>query len=200
MTLKPLPKFNTIPLDNIPSASALLYYNGNKMTEWYGNVRYKHPYKPASFHAELYVGDGLSLKVGKFKTISDVTKEFKSTRRIDVIVYSMPEAVRARIRHNALLDATDPKVGVSLPNYGFTDFLRYEPWLQWLPKSKNEICSENVDKMMAKEGVIVAEHGGKIEAAPWMLFEYALAHYDTCAVYTLWEGEDFKKAYPSGQE
>lgn len=193
MKPQPLPNYQKIEINDILPASTLLFYGGNKATEFYGNHRYHHQYTPPAFHAAFYLETGLQLSVGKFKVIKIVEEEFRSTRRVDVIMYpTIPEDVRKKVLHDAYLDADDPKLGLNLPTYGFFDFLRFEPLLQWLPKSKHDICSENVYKRFLAEGVTVANKPSKTEVAPWMLLEYALANPSRCQIRTLWIGKDFK--------
>ena len=64
--------------------------------------------------------------------------------------------------------------------------------MRWLPKSKNDICSEDVFKRFEKFGVTVANRPDNVEVAPWMLYEWALANPEQCKIRTVWIGEDFK--------
>lgn len=192
MTIQPLPKFEPIELDHIPSASALLFYGGNKITEWYANHRYKHPYKPGAFHAAIYLEHGLTLNVGAYKVIHELSKEFLTTRRVDVIVYKdLTDTQRSFVRRQAYLDADDPKL-FKFPTYGVFDFLRFEPLVRkFVPASKRkDICSENVAKHFSGTGCAVSEYE-PARTAPWHLLEYALAHPGRCDVRTVWVGEKF---------
>lgn len=188
-----LPEYDFIKLEAVPPASTLLFYGGNKWTEFYGRKRYKHPYDPPAFHATFYIENGLMLNVGKFKTLTAVEREYASTRRVDAIIYrTIPDNVRKELMKDAYLGADDPKFGLNLPTYGWTDFLRFEPLLQWLPKNKHDICSEDVYKRFARYGIETATKPQKVEVAPWMLYEFALAHPELCDIKTVWRGLDFK--------
>jgi hypothetical protein len=185
----PLPKYPTIRIDEIPCASALLFYGGNRLTELVGNRLYKHPYRPPAFHAAFYIQDGIFLNVGKFKTLERVEIELRSTRRADVIIYNRltPSSVK-KLCADALLDTSHPRVGLNLPDYAMTDYLRFG--LRFLKPSKKDFCSENVVELFAQEGVIVADRKA-VDTAPWDLQEYAEAHPQECEIRTLWVGPDF---------
>jgi hypothetical protein len=190
MTKQPLPKFEPIELADIPAASTLVFYGGNKLTEWVGGKIYKHPYTPPAFHAAFYMIDGLVLNVGKFRTVEELAKERRAKRRIDVIIYKkMPNIVRQRLVRYAALDTSKPKVGICFPDYGFTDFLRFG--LRFLKPSKKDFCSENVVEVFAHQKVKVSDLK-PVDTAPWDLFEYALAHPDECEVRTYWTGPEFR--------
>lgn len=191
MKYKSLPKFDQIKIEDIPTASTLLFYGGTKITEFFGNTIYKHPYKPASFHAAFYVEDGLFLNVGKFKIIQEIKKEFRSTRRIDVISYPfITKEQRIELSNAAYLDTSKPKVGLSLPDYDWMAFLRFG--FKFLKQSKkNDFCSENVCQLFGAQGIKVSDRID-YQTAPWHLFEYAVAHPDQCSVRSAWVGKDFK--------
>lgn len=190
--LQPLPTFIPITLENIPTASILVFYGGTKLTELAGNRLYGHPYNPAAFHAAFYIENGLFLNVGAFKTIQALKNEFRSTRRIDVIVdkYLLPQE-RKQLCYTAALDATEPKVGLNLPNYSATDFLRFA--FRFLKPSKKQFCSENVVELFETVGRKVSDLKA-VDTAPWDLLEYAMGKPDF-QIYTLHEGIDFKKKY-----
>lgn len=193
MKLQPLPEFPSITLRDIAPASTLLFYGGNKITSWYANKRYNHPYKPGAFHAALYLKDGLSLNVGKFKAITDVATQYRSTYRIDVITYlDLTPEQREAVVKQGLLDADEPHVGFNLPTYGLFDFLRFEPVLRkLLPEDKRDICSENVTREFGQADYTVSKKPAA-QTAPWDLFEYALSRPEVCKLNTLWKGLDFK--------
>jgi len=190
LTKQPLPKFEPIKLDEIPAASTLLFYGGNRLTEFVGNTLYKHPYTPPAFHAAFYIADGLFLNVGKFKTVEVLEKEFRSSRRIDVIRYHyINDEAKKRLCRAAVLDTSKMRVGISLPDYSFTDYLRFG--LKFLKPSKKDFCSENVVELFKTEQVEVS--GKKaVDTAPWTLLEFALAHPSVCEIRTLFVGPDFK--------
>ena len=191
---EPLPKYPPIKIEEIPAASGILFYGGNKLTELAGNRLYKFKYRPPAFHAAFYIGDpepGMFLNVGKFKTIQDISAEFRSTRRIDIIIYKNIDVdQRRRLAKLAIMDASKPKVGVSLPDYGITDYLRFG--LRFLRPSKKDFCSENVCELLAAESVIVSSNK-PVDTAPWDLQEFAEANPESCEIRTLWIGPDFKK-------
>ena len=193
MELIKLPEFPAIKVEDIPPCSALLYYGVMPLTSWYANRRFKHPYKPGAYHAAFYIWNGLSLQVGKFHTIQKIEKDFSERKRIDVVAYpNITDKVRKDMATAAFDDADEPKLGFNKSTYGVFDFLRFEPLLRWLPRSKKEICSENTYRMFAKCGVKIAEKPPKTEVAPWNIFEYAVAHPEECKVYTVWVGKDYK--------
>lgn len=190
METKPLPKCAPIAVSEIPEASALLFYGGNKLTEFVGNNLYKHPYRPPAFHAAFYIRDGLFLNVGKFKVIQKLEDEFRSSRRIDVISYSaLLNADRVALCTFAILDTSKPKVGFDLPDYGIIDYLRFG--FKFLRPTKNDICSENVVELFAMRKIVVS-YRRPADTAPWHLFEFAYQNPEVCVVRTLHVGADFK--------
>lgn len=190
-TTKPLPPFAPITINEISPASTILFYGGNKLTEIVGNRLYKHPYAPPAFHAAFYIKDGMFLNVGKFKTIQFLVKELRSTRRIDVITYYfVSEEKRRAICEDAVQDADQPKIGVSLPTYAWTDYLRFG--FKWFKPSKKDFCSENVVELFGGRGVKVSDEE-PFNTAPWDLFEFALKNKGDCLVNTLYIGPDFGK-------
>jgi hypothetical protein len=193
MKLQPLPEYSRISVEDIPKCSALLYYGAMPLTVFYGNRRHKHPYKPAAYHAAFYIEEGRTLQVGKFKVIQDIREDFTEKRRIDVVIYrDIPPEIRALLEADAYNSADKPKWGYNHITYGVWDFLRFEPLLRWLPKSKRDICSEDVWKRFKRYGVMVAHKPAKTEVAPWDIFEYALENPGRCEVHTVHVGRDFK--------
>lgn len=185
--VQPLPVFEQIELKDIPKASAILFYGGNKLTELAGNRLYKHLYTPPAFHAAFYIGQGLILNVGKFKELVELEKEFRSTRRVDVIVYDIPVEVREKLERIALLDTSKNKMGLQLTDYAINDYLRFG--LKFLKPSKKDFCSENVCEVFATQGIKVSDEK-PVDTAPWTLLEYALKN--SCKIYTLHIGSEFK--------
>ena len=188
--VKPLPEYPKIAVNEITYVSTLLFYGGNKLTELAGNRLYGHPYRPPAFHAAFYIDEGIFLDVGKFKTLTEVEKEFRTTRRIDVIIYKhiTPE-MHKRLCKEALFDTSKPKIGITLPDYSWTDYLRFG--LKLFKPSKKDFCSENVVELFAKELVEVSAKRA-VDTAPWDLLEFAEAHPELCEIRTLWVGSDFK--------
>ena len=190
---RPLPDFPRIDWRNVMPASALLFYGGGPaITQMAATRMYRHPYHPAAFHAALYLGNGDFLNVGKFKTVERLSQEFRSTRRIDVISYEMPGDVADAIARDGYRDADKPKVGMSLPTYGVTDFLRFG--LKWWKPSTKDICSENVTEILRAHGVECAEPSEPFNVAPWHLLEWAEKNPSMCQIKTIHVGGDFRTA------
>lgn len=203
---KPLPQFPSIKLEDIPPASTLLFYGGNKLTQFAGNTLYKHPYTPPAFHAAFYIGipsPGIFLNVGAFKTLQDVTKAYRSTRRIDVITYNIPDEIRKLLCREAIMDTSRHKVGLTLPDYdGFKGYMGFG-W-RWLlrkigvkakaKENKRDFCSDNVADLFGTQGIKVSPVSSE-ETAPWTLLEWAIDHPLDCVNKTLFVGKDYAKKY-----
>ncbi len=202
------PAYPRIKIDDIPPASALLFYNGNKVTERAGARLFGHRYWPPAFHAALYIGDRLFLNVGKFKTLKDLTTELRGNRRVDVVIYHalLPDQ-RREIARAALMDTSHNKVGLSLPDYAVTDYLRF--LLRKMPASKKDFCSESVCELLGRApargmksaeswgaavvaafGIRIAE-GLPVDTAPWDIQEGAEAGWAGAELRTLWVGPDY---------
>ncbi len=195
----PLPDYPKTRLDQIPAASCFVFYGspGNKATEIGGGRLYGHKYTPVSFHAALYLKDGEFLNVGKTKEVLNIEKEFRTTRRVDVIVYKkLSDPQRAIIteagykdtaKTNTLLEKLLKK---PMLDYAITDFLRFG--FKWWKPSKKDFCSENVVENMNLAGFNPTDLE-PYNTAPWDLVEWAEAHQLEADIYTLHEGEEFKK-------
>lgn len=188
----PLPARQILRIEDIPPASVILFYNGNKITELFGSRVYGHKYDPPPFHAALYIDNGLFLNVGKFKEIRSVDTEFKTTRRIDVITYSIVPLERKKICTEAFKDSSRPHVGITLPDYAMTDYLRFG--FKWFKPSKKDFCSENVVELMNIGNVKVSDLES-FNTAPWDLVEYAESNPDICWINTLFVGDDYLKKF-----
>ena len=186
---KPLPGFPAVSILDVQPASCLLFYSGNKLTEMFGERVYRHPFHPPAFHAAITLGAGMFLNVGKFKTLNFISEEMRSTRRIDVIEYRMDADQREKIRQAALIDADQPKIGLMLPTYGITDYLRFG--FPWFKPSERDICSENCLELLAVAGVRGSAKP-TYRSAPWDLLTYALDNPEQCIVKTAWIGANFK--------
>jgi hypothetical protein len=186
----PLPDFERMDIADLPGASALLFYGGNKLTELFGGRVYHHPYTPPAFHASLYLGAGDHLNVGKFRAVQPVQDEFRSTRRVDAIIYDMTPGQRLAIIEAGRKDTTKPKVGLQLPDYGWQEYLRFG--LPWFRPTHKDMCAENVCENMALGAVRVTYYAYSA-TAPWSLLEYALDYPRACRVVTLHVGKDFKR-------
>lgn len=202
MNILPLPKYTGIDLTHIPRASTILFYGGNKFTEFFGNKIYRHPYKPPAFHAAFYIEEGLFLNVGKFRTVQELEGEFRSNRRIDIITYlKIDDQTREELNRYAYLNTSKPKFGFEFPDYDVLGYLGFGirklaskiPVLKkWAFQSKKKFfCSENVVDIFATQKIEVSLRLD-FETAPWDLFDYALAHPERCVINTLWVGKDFK--------
>jgi hypothetical protein len=188
--IEPLPEFDRIKLDDIPSSSIILFYGGNKLTEMVGNNLYGHKYTPPAFHAAFYCENGLFLNVGKFRTIEELSSELRSSRRVDIIILKNLNSTQRLVGVRfAFLDSSKPKVGIELPDYSWTDYLRFG--FKFLKPSKKDFCSENVVEIFQKIGVKVSDHL-PVDTAPWNLLEYAISHPSECDIKTLFIGADFK--------
>lgn len=188
----PLPTYQPIKLEDVPAASTLLFYGfpGNKLTQLVGNRLYGHPYSPPAFHAAFYINDGLFLNVAKFRHLHQIEREFKSTRRVDVIIYpGISDGTRKALCKEAVLDTSRPRFGLMFPDYSFTDYARF--LFRFLSPSKKDFCSENVVETFAKADIKVSDLKA-VDTAPWDLQEYGESHPGECEIRTLWVGQDFK--------
>lgn len=188
--LEPLPPFLSISVEEIPPASILLWYGGVKVTELVGNRLYGHPFYPAAFHAAFYIDNGLYLNVGAFKTIENIRNEFRSTRRVDVIIdKTLTSEERKLLGVTAMGDLSKPKPGISVPDYSWREFLRFGfPFLK--TSSRSDFCSENVCEIFETAGRKISDLK-PYDTAPWHLLEYALKE-KSFDIKTLWRGKDFK--------
>lgn len=198
----PLPEFPKIAIEEIPSGSALEFYGGNKLTEFYGNHRARlwggkncttFPYDPPPFHTAHYQRRGFFLNVGAFKTIQKLEDEFRSTRRIDVIIYkAVTPGLGERIADDMQGDVDKPGI-VKRITYGVFDYLRFEPALRWLiPKDKKrDFCTEDKVRRMLRFGITTSDRPADM-TAPWDDVLYAMSHPEECKIRTLWVGKDFK--------
>lgn len=203
-----LPEYPGISIEDIPPASALLFYNGNKLTERAGRALFQHPYWPPAFHAAIYIGDRLFLNVGKFRTLEDLTTELRSQRRIDVVIYrDLTPEQRQEIARAATLDTSPHRVGLSLPDYAITDYLRF--LFRKLPASKADFCSENVAELFGRTSArglkslsswhaVVKAAGGiriaaglPVDTAPWDIQEGAEVGFGGAESRTLHVGRDY---------
>lgn len=192
----PLPNY-PLKTGSLPRASALVFYGspGNRVTELVGGRLYDAPYTPVPFHAALYLSKGECLNVGATKTVHTVEKEFKDTRRLDLIVYDISVEQRDAIEKAGRADTSkvnsplEKLLRKPLFDYAWTDFLRFG--FKWFKPSKKDFCSENVVENMAEGGVTVSPHEA-VNTAPWDLVEWAEAHPEIATIYTLWEGDVFK--------
>ena len=191
MKTKPLPKFEAIALENVPECSTLLFYGGTKVTEWFGNNIYKHQYKPPAYHAAFYIERGRCLNVGKFKSVTKITDDFLSNRRIDVISYKYIRKDQVDLLKDAAYDDADKaKLARLAPTYDWKGFLRFG--LKFIRQSKgNDFCSENVVQIFNTQKIKVSKFVD-YDTAPWDLLDFALENPDQCKIRNLWTGGKFK--------
>lgn len=150
-------------LAEIPPASTLLFYNGQKWTEREGRIK-GFPFKLPPFHASFYLGDGLHLNQGKRAAIEPLKDEFRSTRRIDVITYGFltleDRAMlcrEARLREGMLYDFG------GLGDFGFS-FLKEWSWANF--------CSEQVAEIFESKGFRCSDKEPS-ETEPFRLWQFA---------------------------
>lgn len=187
---KPLPTYGHIEVNDIPAASILLFYGGVKLTELVGSRLYDHPYNPPAFHAAFYCEKGTFLNVGKFRVIQNLPEEFRSTRRIDVLILPyLTSTQRQTAVEFAKMDVSAKKP-FKISDYGWKDFLRFG--FPGLKPSSKQICSENVVRLFDKIDQKVSDHAS-YDTAPWHLYERAYKHPEDFDIKTVWVGKDFKK-------
>ena len=205
-----LPVFEPLHEDNILPASILLFYGGNWLTELGGRI-YKHPYKPAAYHAAGYIGRYEVLNIGKTATIEDIRSLKRSTRRIDVITLldlngNERDTICRKFRRDAGKNIYD--VG----GYArFASKLKVLRFLKFARSSReNDFCSDNVvdnfsepplkhkgepdevyKSLLLPRAIEVSAQKSE-DTAPWHLLEHALANPSTRRVNTAWIGTEFK--------
>lgn len=183
------PQFDPITLNQVLPASILLFYGfpGTIPTQRLGVNKYHYPYHPP-FHAALMMYDGVFHNVGKFRTDELILDQFKSTRRIDVISYSMTPEQRSKIMVATELDTSVPHTGLELTDYGIGTFLNFG--FSFIRHGKQPICSEDVVSLLGLAGVKSSSLDPK-ETAPWDIATYAEDHKTECDRRTLWVGTDY---------
>jgi hypothetical protein len=220
--LIPYPKFDTVSPEQVLKASIWLFYGGNKVTEFFGNHVYKHPFWPAAFHAAGGLGGAEMLNIGIEATIKDVRKEYQETRRIDVIeLLDLTDFERDIICRKFRRDA-----GNNIYDAGGYARMGSKFWVLRFLKNihasdKNDFCSDNVvdnfsEPPLRRKGEADEEYNSlllprKIEVsylssedtAPWHLLEHAIDknfQNGTRRIRTVHIGPDFlaaqKKKFP----
>jgi hypothetical protein len=182
--IRPLPPFPPLGLNAIPAASTLLFYGGTKLTENFGNYLARHPHKPAAFHAAFYAQDGVVVNVGKATKAVDFIELMKSTRRIDVIIYT------DLLNSKRILAVAEAMKDVGRNIYDWKGFISFG--LKFVrPSRKHDFCSDNVVDIFNAVGYRVSARDSE-RTAPWHLLEFALANPKSCDVRTVWVGPDYK--------
>lgn len=185
----PLPMFEQIVPDNVPAASVLLFYGypGVPATQRLGVHIYGCTYHPP-FHAAVMLRDGIFHNVGKFRTDKLLETEFKSTRRIDALIYPMLEVQRRDIVRAAELDTSVPKTLIEITDYGIGQFLNFG--FSFVGKGKQPVCSANVVQVMGTGGIRCSDNTAS-ETAPWDIFNHAMKNQLTVEKRTVWVGEKY---------
>jgi hypothetical protein len=187
-----LPVYPMIQVDDIPAASALVFYGlpGNALSERICAWKYGCPFHP-SFHAALMMRDGVFHNVGKFRTDELLSDEFKSERRIDVIIYkTMTEEARKEIMRATELDTSEPHTGLEFTDYGVQSFIHFG--FRFVKSGKAVICSEDVVKLL-NVGLVWSSTETAKETAPFELSTFAMKHPELCEIRTVHVGQDFAK-------
>jgi hypothetical protein len=185
--LQPFPK---ISISQLNGAEALIFFGnpGNVLIERAGVNMYNVKFHPP-FHSALSMRDGIFHNVGKFITDKLIQTEFKSNRRIDVIIYKdINEDSRREILRAAELDSSVPHTGFELSEYGYTTFIHF--CFAFIKSGKKQICSEDVVKLLIAGNIKSSVHDSK-HTAPWDLIEFALDNPNMCEIRTLWIGDKY---------
>ncbi len=205
----PMKSFN-----DLADASILLFFGGTKITEFFGNRVYGHPYMPASYHANIYMKGLQCLNIGKTATIEDIRTFFRSTRMIvSIELLDLTQAERDIICRKAERDA-----GHNIYDAG--GFLRHgSKWkpLAWMKSihasDKNDYCSDNCVDNFSENPLRKASDTDEIynelvlprkievsylpseDTAPWHLLEHGLdkgLQGGTRQISIIHKGADFK--------
>ncbi len=170
----PLPTYDTITVDEIPRASILLYYNGNKLTETIGNFVYKYRYVMPPFHTALYIGgpENQVINVGMFVELVNLQNQLASSRRVDVIVF--PELMYQE--RELVIRQGRKDIGKFYDVKGFLGFGRDIPIIGPLinklrPSAKLPFCSDHVVDSFNALPMKVSEFGSE-QTAPWDIANY----------------------------
>lgn len=195
-------------------ASLLLFLGGTKVTEFFGNSVYGHPYMPAAYHSNILMARGQCLNIGKKATIDDIRTYFRSSQMIiSIELLDLTFAERDIICRKALRDA-----GNNIYDAG--GFVRKGS--TWKPlaclkmvhsSNKNDYCSDNCvdnfsenplrrkddtdamyNELVLPRKIYVSDLPSE-DTAPWHLLEHALANNNqngTRQVSIIHKGTDFK--------
>jgi hypothetical protein len=190
-----LSPYPLIKLEDVPPASAAIFYGtpGNAITERIEVNLYKCPFHPP-FHSALTMRDLMFHNVGRFRTNELLQEEFRSSRRIDIIIYKKinTEAIRAKIMQATILDTSEPHFGLDITDYGVLNFIHFGFYFVY--KGKELVCSGNVVKLLL-DGNVRSSEDNASETTPHELVLYAMNHPDECEIRTLWIGAVYAKGY-----
>ena len=178
------PEYPRIDLKDIPPASAALYYgSGPYLTEKCGRVQGGYPFNRPPFHASLILAGGKHLNQGKTAEIKELKEEFRSTRRIDVIVYNE----LSTINRTVICEWAKGKQGTpyDVPGFLYFGFRIWRPW-DWA-----DFCSEQVAMAFELIGYRVSEKSSKW-TPPWGLWHWANGAGPKASRFTLWQGSDYQ--------
>lgn len=179
------PTWPVVKIEDVPPASVLLYYNGNGLTEKEARVK-GFPFKDPPFHASFYLGLGKHLNQGMTALVGNVTDEYRSTRRVDVISYPDLNNDDRKI----LVEDAWGRLGRAYDVPGFLSFGL--PFLrEW---AFANFCSEQVAEIFDSNGYRVSLKEPS-KTAPFHLWNFAQTYPKNAILNTLWVGED----YPGGK-
>jgi hypothetical protein len=152
------------PIEDIPPASVLLFYNGQPLTEKEGRVK-GFPYKLPPFHVSFYLGSGEHLNQGKRAVIRHLAYDMRSTRRIDAVVYN---ALTIEDREMLCREARRRK-GWIYDGGGFASFgLKFIK--EW---SRANFCSEQSCEIFASKGFRISDKEPS-KSEPFRIWQYAM--------------------------
>lgn len=175
------PIWPVIKIEDVPAASVLLYYNGNKWTEKEARLK-GFPYKDPPFHTSFYLGGGEHLNQGLKAEIKPVADEFRSTRRVDVVTYPdlTPEdramiCDEARKRKGRIYD---------IPGFARFGFPFLKEW------AFGNFCSEQVAEIFDVKGFRVSiKEPSKTE--PFRLWQFSNLYPKNAPINTLHIGSEY---------
>jgi len=197
----PLPTFTPQGIQDLPPFTLLQFFGGNKVTAWYAtrrallpfsNALSHFPYSDAPCHTAIYIGMEMVLTIGPFKVLSRFTDFLTDNRRIDAIVLvEISDSIRHAMCVEALDSGDEPKIGINLPTYGFQNFLRFEPLLRWIPKTRKAICSQDAAERAEKHGYKVSLKKPH-DTSPADLHLYAMHNESLRQLKTVHIGKNYK--------
>ena len=186
--------FNLITADRLLPGDAILFYHGNKLTEFHGKHRltkYGRSTLPPFHAAVVYQVTDTEVWI----LDPEITTGFSSLReylrrsgyRIDIIRYAMTDVQRLKCIE------VMGKIGIEEGYYdvrGYGAFISQMPGLQWLkyivrPSDKKFYCSDAVTYVLEMGAGIDVSPRDHDFTAPVDLQLFALANPKTCTLFTL---------------
>lgn len=178
-----MPLFPRMNPEDVPAASALLYYNGNWLTELVGRKKGNFPYERPPFHAAILIDHLQVVNVGWTTSIIPLARQMISTRRIDAIIY--PDLTPAQ--REAICVSARQKCGRGI--YDWRGFL--SQGISFInPAPRQDYCSQQVTTVFQKENQIPVSIKTDEKSAPWDLFFGAKYGPTKTEIRTLWVGPD----------